>query len=145
MATKKNRLRLSEWAISRRAKKETSLGLSHGRTGVIITSTLKDPHSEWCDQNLIVRNASVIREEEWLAEQSRYALQLLRQCVERDPGKHSGVAVLRGTRFTIAQLFAEMSEGRGILEIAEAYRLDKEQLRELLEGLSMHFDQPLVI
>jgi uncharacterized protein (DUF433 family) len=87
----------------------------------------------------------MIRDDEWLAEQARQALHLLRQTVEIDPEKHSGVPVLRGTRFTLAQLFVEMSEGRGILEIAESFHLDKDQLRELLEGLSMHFDRPLPI
>lgn len=142
----KNKLRLTEWTIQKpKPKKDTLLTQGHRQSGFIITSTLDDPHDDWHDQNLNVRNVSMIREEEWLAEQARQALHLLRQSVEINPEKHSGVPVLRGTRFTLAQLFVEMSEGRGLFEIAESFHLNKEQLRELLEGLSMHFDRPFVI
>jgi len=81
-------------------------------------------------------------EEEWLAERAKHALLLLRESVEVNPGKHGGIPVLRGTRFTVSQLFAEMSEGRGIIDIAADFELDPDLLRKLLEGFSVHFDRP---
>jgi uncharacterized protein (DUF433 family) len=81
--------------------------------------------------------------EEWLAERTKYALVSLHDCVEVDPDKVGGVPVLRGTRFTVAQLFAEISEGRSLPDIAEGFRLDLEQLKKVMEGLSIHLDRPL--
>ena len=64
------------------------------------------------------------------------ALRVLHGCVEVNSGKHGKKPVLRGTRYLISTLFAELSEGCSITELAEDHDLDKEQLRELLEGSS---------
>ncbi len=137
-------IRYGEWKIAPKPKKEDERVTVRAPTGLIISSHEEYSRTLWVDTNVIVRCLSMFQDEEWLAEKARYALQVLRKCVERDPEKHGGVPVLRGTRFTIPSLFAEMSEGRSIFEIAEDHELDKDQLRELLEGLSIHFDQPLV-
>jgi uncharacterized protein (DUF433 family) len=84
-----------------------------------------------------------IPEEEWLLERAKYALLTLRECVESNPDKHSGVPVLRGTRFTVAQLFAELAEGRSLLEIASDFSIEADLLKRLLEGFSAYLDQPL--
>ncbi len=89
------------------------------------------------------RAASALPDEEWLAERAKYALLVLRECVEVSPGKHGGVPVLRGTRFTVAQVFAEAGEGRSLPEIAADFNLDAELLKNLMDGFSIHLDRPL--
>src|SRR5262245_60900557 len=84
-----------------------------------------------------------LSEEEWLAERAKYALAVLRDCVEVHPDKRGGVPVLRGTRFTVAQLFAEIGEGRSLGEIASDFSLDLEVMKKLMEGFSIHLDRPL--
>ncbi len=85
----------------------------------------------------------VLGEEQWLAERAKHALVRLRECVEVNPGKRGGVPVLRGTRFTVSQLFAEIGEGRSLPEIADAFRLDLEQMKKVMESFSTHLDCPV--
>ncbi len=82
-------------------------------------------------------------EEEWLAERARHSMTVLRECVEVSPGKQGGVPVLRGTRFTVAQLFAEIGEGRSLPEIAADFGLDLGLMKKLMEGLAIQLDRPL--
>ena len=85
----------------------------------------------------------LLSKEDWLAERSQWATSVLRDSVEVDPNKRSGVPVLKGTRFTIAQLFAEIAEGRSIVEIAEDFELDLDTIKSLLQGFSTHLDHPM--
>jgi uncharacterized protein (DUF433 family) len=82
-------------------------------------------------------------QEAWLAERARWAASVLRDCVEIDPQKRSGVPVLKGSRFTVAQMFAELAEGRSIVEIAENFDLDLEIMKQLLQGFSANIDRPM--
>jgi uncharacterized protein (DUF433 family) len=78
-----------------------------------------------------------------VAERVRTSLRMLSECVEIDPAKRSGVPVLRGTRFTLAQLLAELAEGkRTVDQIAEDFDLDAATARASLEGLSIYLDHP---
>ena len=81
--------------------------------------------------------------EAWLAERARWAASALRGSVEIDPTKRSGIPVLKGTRFTISQLFAELADGRSILEIAENFDLDLATMKQLLQGFATHLDRPM--
>ena len=78
--------------------------------------------------------------EEWLGERARFALTMLRDCTEVNPEKRGGVPVLKGTRFTLAQLLAEIAEGRNVQELSEDFELDLETIKQFLEGLSICFD-----
>lgn len=80
---------------------------------------------------------------EWVTERMRCAVPTLQELVEVDPDKRGGVPVLKGTRITVAQLIAELAEDRTMSQIATAFRLDKEQIRRVLEGLSVYLDHPL--
>jgi uncharacterized protein (DUF433 family) len=80
--------------------------------------------------------------EEWLAERARHAMLMLRDCAEVNPRKRGGVPVLKGTRFTLAQILAEIAEGRSVTELAEDFDLDLEIIKQFLEGLSIYFDRP---
>src|SRR5262249_17772855 len=84
-----------------------------------------------------------ISHEEWLAERVRSALIMLGECVEVNANKRGGIPVLKGTRFTVSQVLAEMAEGRAITEIAEDFEVVLDLLKKLLEGLSISLDQPV--
>lgn len=71
------------------------------------------------------------------------AILLLKDCVEVNPQKRGGAPVLKGTRFSVAQLLAEIAEGRGVAEIAADFDLDLELIKKLLEGLALSFDGPV--
>lgn len=79
--------------------------------------------------------------EEMLA-RTRSAVLLLKDSIEVDPQKRGGVPVLRGTRFTVAQVLAEIAEGRSVAELAEDFDLDPALLKKFLEGLAQSFDSP---
>lgn len=65
---------------------------------------------------------------------------MLRDTVVIDPDIRNGVPVLKGTRFTIPQLFAEIADGRSVDQLARAFSLDVEQIRDFLHGLANHLD-----
>ncbi|HKI30582.1 MAG TPA: DUF433 domain-containing protein [Gemmataceae bacterium] len=81
-------------------------------------------------------------EAEWLVERAKYALLVIQDCVEVNPNKRGGVPVLRGTRFTVAQLFAEISEGRSLGDIAEDFDIDLVIIKKVMESFAIHFDRP---
>ncbi len=80
-----------------------------------------------------------------LAERTAWAAAILRECVEIDPTKRSGVPILRGTRFTVAQVFAELADGQSIDQIAESFDLDVETLKQLLHGFATNLDRPITL
>ncbi|HEV3006843.1 MAG TPA: DUF433 domain-containing protein [Pirellulales bacterium] len=57
-------------------------------------------------------------------------------------GKCGGIPVLKGTRFTVAQLFAELAEGESIDSLANEFDLDRAQLSTLLHALAVRVDVP---
>ncbi len=80
--------------------------------------------------------------EEWLAERARSALSMLRDCTEVNPRKCGGVPVLKGTRSLLAQVLAEIAEGRTVTELAEDFELEPALIKEFLEGISIALDRP---
>lgn len=68
--------------------------------------------------------------------------------IKRDPKVCSGKAVLRGTRFSVASLLAELAEGtESANAIAEDFDLDPALVREALEELAwkMESDRPALL
>jgi uncharacterized protein (DUF433 family) len=61
-------------------------------------------------------------------------------CVESVAGKCGGKPVLKGTRFTVAQVFAEVADGRDVRDLARDFDLDYDILTELFRKLAMSFD-----
>jgi uncharacterized protein (DUF433 family) len=80
--------------------------------------------------------------EEWLAERARYAVSMLRDCTEVNPQKCGGVPVLKGTRLSLAQVLAEIAEGRSVSELAEDFELEPALIKEFLEGMAIALDRP---
>ena len=52
-----------------------------------------------------------------------------------------GIPCLRGERFSIAQLLAELAEGRNINDIANEFGIDKFLIKGALESVSIGFNQ----
>lgn len=61
--------------------------------------------------------------------------------VEVNPRKLGGKPVLRGTRFSISQLLAEIGDHDVIKEIADDFELDEIQLRQVIHALALSLDQ----
>ena len=80
--------------------------------------------------------------EEWLADRARYAISMLRDCTEVNPRKCGGVPVLKGTRFSLAQILAEIAEGKSVSELAEDFELQPALIKEFLEGMAIALDRP---
>jgi uncharacterized protein (DUF433 family) len=82
--------------------------------------------------------------EEWLAFRWKCAALALRDSVEIDSRKRGGIPVVRGTRFTISQLLAEIADDRSLSEIANELELDLVLLEQFLRGLSICLDRPAI-
>lgn len=81
-------------------------------------------------------------EPEHLLRRVSAAVAVLHSCIEVNARKRGGIPLLKGTRFTVAQLFAEIAEGRSVVEIAEDFELDLGTIREVLQGFATYLDQP---
>ncbi len=79
--------------------------------------------------------------EQWLAERADYAARELHECVEFDPGKRCAVPVLLGTRMSVAQLLAELGEGRSTTEVADDFDLDANLVKRFVCGLAVCLDR----
>lgn len=66
-----------------------------------------------------------------------HGLQTLNDTIEISPILRGGIPVLRGTRFTVSQLLAELANTCGPAEIAENFELDEEQIIAFLNGLAL--------
>jgi uncharacterized protein (DUF433 family) len=83
------------------------------------------------------------RLEDWLGRRLRRAEIVLQESVARDAKTRRGTLVIRGTRFPVARVFAEISDDRRLSEIAEDFDLDINMLRQLVEGMAIVFERPV--
>lgn len=57
--------------------------------------------------------------------------------IEVDPNRCGGVPVVKGTRFPISQILAELADGATVKKLCEDYDfLSPEEVREALHGLA---------
>lgn len=56
----------------------------------------------------------------------------------------NGLPCLRNTRFTIAQLIAEIAEHGSVEGVANSFNLDPDCIREALEDVSVFFNQKII-
>jgi uncharacterized protein (DUF433 family) len=80
--------------------------------------------------------------EERIHEQLRQASLALRHCVEINAKKLGGIPVLKGTRFSVAQVLSQIADGDTTDEVAENFELDHDQLTTLLHALAACLDRP---
>jgi len=71
----------------------------------------------------------------------RYAEILINDVVEVDRNKASGVPVLKGTRFKIAQLIGELADGFSVARIAKQHDLEKDNIVKFLRAIAIKLDQ----
>ena len=90
--------------------------------------------------NGAVAPKNALSPEAWIAERARQAMLMLRETVVIDPEIRNGVPVLKGTRFTIPQLLAEIADGRSVEQLARAFSLDIDRIRDFLHGLAIYLD-----
>jgi uncharacterized protein (DUF433 family) len=64
----------------------------------------------------------------------------LKKTMISDPGILGGLPVVKGTRFPVSQVLAELADDYKLSEIADSFDLDVEILRELLSGLSLQYE-----
>jgi uncharacterized protein (DUF433 family) len=60
--------------------------------------------------------------------------------IEINKNKRSGRPVIKGTRFLVSNLLAELAEGRNLSEIAESFDLDLNKLKDTLNYLANRID-----
>jgi uncharacterized protein (DUF433 family) len=83
-----------------------------------------------------------LEREERLAKRLQHAIQQLHGCVEVSLAIRGGIPVVKGTRFTVAQVLAELAEGRSIVEVADDFDLDLACLKNLLHSFAICLDRP---
>jgi uncharacterized protein (DUF433 family) len=103
---------------------------------------LFDTSSDWTKRLGPSHGGHAKRAEEWYVQCVYYGLISLHQCVEIDPHRRGGAPVLKGTRVTVAEALGELAESRGIGEVADNFDLDSEDLKCLLNGLSLLVNRP---
>ena len=83
---------------------------------------------------------TTVNEEVFLA-RLRSGIRMLIDVVEVDPDRLGGIPVLKGTRFSVAQVLAELAEGRSVQEVADDFDLNHEHVSNLLVGLGTILDR----
>lgn len=79
---------------------------------------------------------------EWYIECEVNGLRILEQSVDVDPDIRGGLPVLKGTGFTVAQTLAEIAEGPAADDLARRFNLVANDIREMLNGLSLVLQRP---
>lgn len=72
------------------------------------------------------------------------ALGNLSESVDPYAEPHSDLSVLKGSQMPVAKILLEISKDAKISEIAEAYALDVEDIKNLIEGLAFLFSHSLL-
>jgi uncharacterized protein (DUF433 family) len=103
---------------------------------------LVDPWSSDWIRSIGSHQAHAMRTEEWYVQCAYHGLLSLHQCVEVDPHRRGGVPVLKGTRVTVAEALGEIADSSCIREVADNFDLDFENLKCLLNGLSLLLNRP---
>jgi uncharacterized protein (DUF433 family) len=85
----------------------------------------------------------VVSREDWFVERVTQAVFILQEHVECSPDVMGGMPVLKGTRFTLSRLFAELADGLSVVAIASDFSLDEESLRRLMEGFGCYLGRPV--
>lgn len=73
-----------------------------------------------------------------------YAAHLLNAVIEINAKKAGGTPVLRGTRFKVAQILAELADNKSVSKLAREFDLDRGKVEEMLHGMAILFDRPFL-
>jgi uncharacterized protein (DUF433 family) len=95
--------------------------------GYLCTTSPAGPSTLTADHYVVIRLESAIRD--------------MRSCIDIDPMRAGGKPVLKGTRFTVAQVISQIAEGDTVDDLTENFRLDGGIIRCFLRALSVAFDR----
>jgi uncharacterized protein (DUF433 family) len=87
--------------------------------------------------------ATKIRKEEWLSQKLDFAMTTLNESIEIDPDIRGGIPVVRGTRIPVARILAEVAADSRLSEIAEDFSIDRDTLKNLIDGIATKIDRPM--
>jgi uncharacterized protein (DUF433 family) len=73
----------------------------------------------------------------------RKAVSRLRDSIEINSAICGAVPVVKGTRFTVAQFFAQLADGDSVADVAENFGLNAQRLNELLHAFATYLDRPV--
>lgn len=65
------------------------------------------------------------------------AIYQLKNSIDISPDIRGGEPVLKGTRYPLSRVFAEIIEGKSIKEISENYDLDIKNIKNVISGLAL--------
>lgn len=91
--------------------------------------------------DLRVKSPRIEGPDSWIFERLEMARSEVSAVVVRDPAIRHGAMVLKGTRFPVARVFAELSEDYKLSDIADNYDLDLEKLSRLFMALAVYLDE----
>ena len=77
----------------------------------------------------------------WLIQRTQFASRELDDCIELNENKMGGVPLLKGSRISVAQVLAEISEGQSVAEVAADFDLDVSLVQRLVQGLAVCLDR----
>jgi len=103
--------------------------------------SLVDKSSQWV-KDIGVHHPHAEAIEEWYVQCAYHGLISLGQCVEVDPKRRGGVPVLRATRITVAEALGEIAESGSIQDVADNFDIELENLKCLLNSLSLLLNHP---
>ena len=73
------------------------------------------------------------------------ARHLLQEAVWTDPDRMGGQPCLRGTRFPVAQVLAELASGQSVNSIAALYETNQGKMEDFLAGLALAINSGLIV
>ncbi len=98
-------------------------------------------HANW-DDPIEWRPAQWLSNEQLIRERLRQAALALRECIEVNARKLGGVPLLKGTRFSVAQVLSQIGDGDTIDDLAENFDLDRDQLATVLHAMAACLNRP---
>ncbi len=126
---------LPDWTWKAQMQRELSL---------LVDEVTPNQDDQWAKKakGLVSGRHNRVKAQEWYIECSLQGNEILKECIEINPHKRAGMPVLFGTRFTAAQILAELADSAGPSEVADDFDLDESKIKSFLRGLSLIFGRP---
>jgi uncharacterized protein (DUF433 family) len=93
------------------------------------------------DEEFSASRGRVLSADILLGMRMTFAAHIVKDLVEINQHIAGGAPVLAGTRFKIARILAELADGMTVSKLAREFKLDKNQIVELLRALAINLDR----